>query len=206
MPRAGLSEASLALLRWAVADELTVHRYLVKTRSMPGSSCLWWTGAVSERGHGRFWMGESDGRDVVVIAHRFGWALEFGVEDLLGVPVLGHRCDNPLCQRTGTAPDGSLHVQRSSPLENAREWALRRHTHGNPLRDSRGSQGRASIIRDLLRSGATGTDLAAALGAGLLLDAAQLPLWEDEPRDASRPPLATGDHELPGADLVGAVR
>ncbi len=72
MPRAGLSEASLALLRSAVADELTVQRYRAKFRLMPGSSCLWWTGAVSARGHGRFWLGESDERDVVVIAHRFG--------------------------------------------------------------------------------------------------------------------------------------
>ena len=206
MPRAGLSEASLALLRWAIADELTVHRYLVKTRSMSGSGCLWWTGAVSARGHGRFWLGESDGCDVVVIAHRFGWALEFGVEDLQGVPVLGHRCDNPLCQRIGSAPDGSRHVQRSSPHENAREWAARRHTHGNALRDSRGSRGRARTIRDLLRSGATGADLAAALGAGLLLDAAQLPLWEDEPHAGGGSTLATGDGELPAARLVSAVR
>ena len=206
MPRAGLSEASLALLRSAVADELTVQRYWAKTRLMPGSRCLWWTGAVSARGHGRFWLGESDGRDVVVIAHRFAWALEFGVEDLQSVPGMGHRCDNPLCQRPGTAPDGSRHVQRSSPHANAREWAARRHTHGNPLRASRGSRGRARAIRDLLRSGATGIDLAAALCAGLLLDAAQLPLWEDEPRDASGPTLATGEDELPGADLVGAPR
>ena len=59
MPRAGLSEASLTLLRWAVADELTVQRYRAKIRSMPGSSCLWWTGAVSARGHGRFWLGRA---------------------------------------------------------------------------------------------------------------------------------------------------
>ena len=119
-------------------------------------------GAVSARGHGRFWLGESDGRDVVVIAHRFGWALEFGVEELQSVPVMGHRCDNPLCQRPGTAPDGSKHVQRSSPHSNAREWAARRHIHGNPLRDSRGSRGRARTSRDLLRSGATGTDVGGA--------------------------------------------
>ena len=157
MPRAGLSEASLGLLRSAVADEQTVQRYRAKTRSMPSSSCLWCTGAASARdhghGHGRFWLGEGDGRDVVVIAHRFAWALEFGVEDLQSVPVVGHRCDNPLCQRTGTAPDGAVHVQRSSPHENAREWALRWHAYGNPLRDSRGSRWRARTIRDLLRSG-----------------------------------------------------
>lgn len=206
MPGAGLSDASLALLRSAVADEQTVQRYRAKTRPMPGSSCLWWTGAVSARGHGRFWLGESDGRDVVVIAHRFAWALEFGVEDLQSVPVLGHRCDNPLCQRLGTAPDGSGHVQRSSPHENAREWASRRHAYGTPLRDSRGSRGRARAIRDLLRGGATGADLAAALAVGLLLDAAQLPLWEDDPLDAGGPTLATGAGELLDVDLVGAAR
>ena len=168
---------------------------------MPGSSCLWWTGAVSARGHGRFWLGESDGRDVVVIAHRFAWALEFVVEDLQGVPVLGHRCDNPLCQRTGTAPDGSVHVQRSSPHQNAREWASRMHACG----DSRGSRGRARSIRDLLRSGASGTDLAAALGAGLLLDAAQLPLWPDEPQPPGAPTLTTAKDEPLDAGLVGAA-
>ncbi len=82
---------------------------------------MWWAGAVSARGHGRFWLDEVDGRDVVVIAHRFACALTFGVEDLQAVPVLGHRCDNPLCQRlTGR------HVTRSSPVENARGWAARR--------------------------------------------------------------------------------
>lgn len=71
MPRAGLSEGSLALLSSAVADEQTAQRYLAKPRTVPGSRCRWWTGAVSARGHGRFWLGEHDGRDVVVIAHRF---------------------------------------------------------------------------------------------------------------------------------------
>ena len=56
MPRAGLSEASLSLLRSAAADEQTVQRYRAKTRPMPASGCLWWTGAVSARGHDRFWQ------------------------------------------------------------------------------------------------------------------------------------------------------
>ena len=86
MPRAGPSGASLGLLRSTVADEQTVQRYRAKTRLMPGSSCLWWTGAVSARGHGRFWLARATARDVVVIALRFAWALEFVVEDLQGVP------------------------------------------------------------------------------------------------------------------------
>ena len=149
-------------------------------------------------------VGLAAGGDRVEVLAR--QALEFGVEDLQTVPVLGHRCDNPLCQRTCTAPDGSVHVQRSSPHQNAREWASRRHAYGNPLRDSRGSRGRARTIRDLLRSGATGADLAAALGAGLLLDAAQLQLWEDEPQPAGAPTVLTGEDELLDAGLVGAAR
>ena len=198
MPRPGLSEASLALLGWALTDEPTLQRYHAKTRWMPGSAWLWWTGAVSARGHGRFWLGESDGRDVVVIAHRFAWALASGVQDLQGVPVLGHRCDNPLCQRTGL-----WQVQRSSAHENAREWAARRHAYGNPLRESRGSRGRARTIRDLLRSGATGADLAVAVQAGLLLDGAQLPMWQDEPQSANSPTYAAGVDELPLAEPAG---
>lgn len=84
--------------------------------------------------------------------------------------------------------------------------ASRRHAHGNPLRDSHGSRGRARTIRDLLRIGVAGADLAAALDAGLLLDAAQLQLWEDEAQPAGGPALTTGEGELPDAGLVGAAR
>jgi hypothetical protein len=86
------------------------------------------------------------GRDVVVIAHRFASALKHGVDALEQVPVLGHRCDNPLCQRIG---DG--HVMASSQWLNRREWALRRHTIGGTLRDTRGARGRAGALRDAVR-------------------------------------------------------
>ena len=190
MPSAGLSDVSLAVLRSGVENPKTVARYQAKARHVSGSTCVWWTGAVSARGHGRFWLDEVDGRDIVVIAHRFGWALEYGVDELLTVPVLGHRCDNPLCQRLCRR-----HVTRSSPVENAREWAARRHTIGNSLRDGRGSRGRSRDIRDLLRGGATGAQIATALGAGLHLDLAQLPLWHepgavnDDTRSGQEPSL-----------------
>ena len=181
MPGAGLSEVSLAVLRSAVRDPETIARYQAKIRQVNGLGCLWWTGAVSARGHGRFWLDKVDGHDVVVIAHRFAWALTFGVEDLQTVPVLGHRCDNPLCQRLT-----DRHVTRSSPAENARAWAARRHTIGNPLRDNRGSRGRAQAIRDLLRGNAAATQVTAALDSGLHLDTAQLPLWHDvQPQDTT---------------------
>ena len=44
------------------------------------------------------------GLPVVVIAHRFAWALEHGVDALEQVPVLGPRCETPLCQRIGDGP------------------------------------------------------------------------------------------------------
>jgi hypothetical protein len=78
-----------------------VQRYRSKVVTVPGSSCSWWSGAVSGRGHGRFWLAAVQGRDMVVIAHRFGYGLEHGPEALLSTRVLGHRCDNTLCQRIG---------------------------------------------------------------------------------------------------------
>jgi hypothetical protein len=70
---------------------------------VPGVECRLWASAVSGRGHGRFWLARVGGRDVVVIAHRFAFALEHGVDALLGVPVLGHRCDNPCVSGSVTA-------------------------------------------------------------------------------------------------------
>jgi hypothetical protein len=71
MPRAGLADSTLELLRAAVADEETVARFRAKVVTVPGIECWAFTGAASGRGHGRFWLGTVAGRDVVVIAHRF---------------------------------------------------------------------------------------------------------------------------------------
>jgi hypothetical protein len=68
MPVGHGSEAA-KLLRWAVDDPETVRRYRAKVVAVPGSACAWWSGALSGRGHGRFWLGTVAGRDVVVIAH-----------------------------------------------------------------------------------------------------------------------------------------
>lgn len=124
----------MRVLTSAVADPEVVARYRAKVRRViPSSGCLWWNGVISGRGHGRFWVASVDGKDLVVIAHRFGWPLEYGVADLDRVPVLGHRCDNPLCQRIGSG-----HVEASTAARNRAEWAVRRHTIGAPLRDVRG--------------------------------------------------------------------
>jgi len=106
-----LADAPLRVLGQALHDPAVVARYQAKVLEVPGSDCLWWHGAVSGRGHGRFYVGtvpsdhggsgEGDGgvRDLCVIAHRFGYALVYGATALNSVPVLGHGCDNPLVRR-----------------------------------------------------------------------------------------------------------
>lgn len=85
MPVRRLDEAGLAALAAAIADPGALARYRAKVATVPGSECLWWTGAVAGRsrrehtgggGHGRFWV--ASGR--VIIAHRFALAVVHGVD------------------------------------------------------------------------------------------------------------------------------
>jgi hypothetical protein len=167
MPELGPEAARM--LRWAIDDAETVRRYRAKVVAVPGWACAWWSGSVSGRGHGRFWLGTVDGHDVVVIAHRFGFALEHGPDALLATPVLGHGCDNPICQRIDRA-----HVRASSHLLNRREWAARRRIGGSPLLDRRGARGRARALRDAVRASAELFEVVEAEG---LPPGVQLPLW-----------------------------
>lgn len=130
---------------WArsLADPEVIDRYRAKLVDVPGSTCLWWTGAVSGRGHGRFWLGEGH----VAIAHRFAYAIAHGLSALTEARILGHRCDNPLCQRVDEA-----HIVRSSPRENRLEWVSRRDLHSSPLVDPRGPRARAEALRALART------------------------------------------------------
>lgn len=150
---ARLDDEGLAALAAGCASAQVVARYRAKVVRVDGSGCWWWTGAVSGKGHGRFWL--APGR--VVVAHRFAYALAVGVEATASVPVLGHRCDNPLCQRV--APG---HVVASSYAANRREWVARRLLTGSPLGDPRGARGRARELRDLARGdpGLVAADLA----------------------------------------------
>ena len=122
-------------------------RYRAKVATVPGSECLWWTGAVAGRserertdggGHGRFWY--APGR--VIIAHRFAFAVMNGVDVLAQARLLGHRCHNPLCQRI--APD---HVVVSSAAQNrqrvGRPAAAALQPAGRPARAASAGTGTA---------------------------------------------------------------
>ncbi|MGL5858783.1 MAG: hypothetical protein ACRC35_10355 [Angustibacter sp.] len=161
-----LDEEGLAVLDAAVADVATVARRDRKIVRVDGSECWWWTGAISGRGHGRFWFAP----DRVVITHRFGFAQVHGVEALAKAEVLGHRCDNPLCQRVH--PE---HVVASTYAENRREWAIRRALAGSPLGDPRGARRRARELRDLARQDPR--LVAADLRRLAVIFGEQLPLW-----------------------------
>lgn len=71
-----LADAPMAVLATAPRDPNVVMRYWAKIVTVPGSDCLWWQGAVSGRGHGRFHVAmvatDSGGseRDLCIIAHR----------------------------------------------------------------------------------------------------------------------------------------
>lgn len=163
---ARMSVETVAALRRAIDDPAVAERYWALTRrSLTPGECWLWTGAISGNGHGRFSVGDwyqDDGaggqrrRTTVVIAHRFGFAIAYGVDELLNVPLISHRCDNPLCQ----LPD---HWRISNHRANTAEYAYRRGNSG-PLADTRGARGRARAVRDAARAG---QDIAQAVLAGL---------------------------------------
>lgn len=135
-------------------ESSTAHeRFDTKIRTIEGSECLWWVGAISGHGHGRFWV--ATGR--VVVAHRFAYGRAHGAAALEAAQVLSHLCDNPLCQYLE-------HLTPTTNAENRASWAVRRLTPGSPHRDTRGSLGRALAVRQALFDG---IDPTAALDAGI---------------------------------------
>lgn len=166
------SDASRAALRAALQDVNVIDRYRAKIHSEKVNGCTWWVGALTAKGHGRFWVGPDPSRSragFVVIAHRFGYGLAYGIDALERAPLLAHAvCDNPMCQ-------DPTHLRPSTIAENSADWAIRRHRLGGHLRDRRGARGRAEAIRQALRDGLDPYDV---LQAGIPnVERDQLPLW-----------------------------
>jgi len=151
--------ASVDELRPFLDDPAVIERWrnLISATALD-SGCRIWTGAISSKGHGRFWVGQRiDGRDLVMIAHRFGYAVTYGLDALLAADVIRHLCDEPSCQTP-------THWAAGTAAENTTDWWQRHHTPGSPLRDTRGSRGRAEALRAAALAGA---NLQTASEAGL---------------------------------------
>ena len=150
MPEPQMSPGSRSALQAALGDPGVIDRFRAKIHPERVDGCRWWVGALTAKGHGRFWVGPDPERSragFVVIAHRFAYGLEYGLDALEQAPVLAHAvCDNPMCQ-------DPAHLQPSTVAQNTADWAIRRHRLGGVLRDRRGARGRAEAIREALRSG-----------------------------------------------------
>jgi hypothetical protein len=163
-----MSPATIEYLAAALADEKTVTRYwshVRKVENADGRGCWWWTGALSGKGHGRFHLATEQTtllgprRTFTIIAHRFGYALTCGLDALLGVPVVAHRCDNPACQRP-------THWRESTPSLNRADYHARRDVVLSALADTRGARGRVVALRQVLRDGGGLSALNAAMRDG----------------------------------------
>lgn len=165
-----MSVVTRAQWQAALADPVLQERYaqrvsMVATRR----GCRVWTGAISSDGHGRLRIGQINRtRGLVVISHRYGYALLHGLDALHADQVVRHLCDEPSCH----TPE---HWALGSVSTNLEDWWLRRDIPSNPMRDTRGPQGRAIALREAVLAGAS---LDAADTAGLLpMDADQHPLF-----------------------------
>lgn len=91
---------TVSRLRLAVVDPVVVERYWSHIKTGRSDECWLWIGAISGKGHGRFQIAadqrvEGTRHTYVVIAHRYGYAALHGVDKLLEVPLISHKCDKP---------------------------------------------------------------------------------------------------------------
>ena len=62
----------LTELTTAATTPSILKRFRAKIHRSPDLDCWLWTGAISGKGHGRFWINDN----LVVIAHRFAWLID----------------------------------------------------------------------------------------------------------------------------------
>ena len=120
--------------------------------------CWFWTGALSESGHGRLRVPANLGTRTVV-SHVYGFQLVYGalVIDASGLALIRHRCDNASCHRPS-------HWVTGDAAANAADYQARRDDPLSPLADKRGAGGRARAIRAaILQAQDNGTDVDQAI-------------------------------------------
>lgn len=149
------------MVQGCLADRDVVTRFWALTRTTDTACGVCWVGAITGRGHGRFWLGRgAGGKSVAIVAHRFAAGLVYGYA-AISDPTLQctHACDEASCVRVGEG-----HIGIGTAATNTEEWRQRRVTLGSPLRDVRGARGRSLAARAAALSGQS---VAAALRAGL---------------------------------------
>jgi hypothetical protein len=159
------------MVREALADRDVVARFWALTRATDTACGVCWVGAITGRGHGRFWLGRgADGKSVAIVAHRFAAGLVHGYAAISDSAVqCTHACDEASCVRVGEG-----HIGIGTAASNTEEWRQRRVGLGSALRDTRGARGRSLAARDAALSGQS---VASALHAGLPeIDRYQVPL------------------------------
>lgn len=156
---------------WAalVAHEPTRRRYQARVYRRGPASCWYWTGAISDTGHGKLRAGTraasaiqaGDPESRVVTAHVFGWHLVYGpavAHPRSKAPLIAHRCDESSCQNPA-------HWRLDDTRGNTAEYMARRTSPHGPLADRRGPDGRARAIATAIRAALQdGADVEAAIG------------------------------------------
>lgn len=163
-------------------------RYWSHVRLGGDQRCWYWLGGLGPRSC-RLALGDryehQHRSTVVVIAHRFGYAVRYGVDAVLAVPVVAHSCDNPLCQNP-------QHWAESDPSTNRRDWARRRTRSRRAAGGRARSAGGARAVRDAVRAGGDVDDVEQA--GALPMHRDQLPLLDAparEYRGQREPPRST---------------
>ena len=149
------------LLEQGLTDPGVIARFWSLTRPTDTPCGVCWVGAITGRGHGRFWLGRTPaGKNVSVVAHRFAAGLVHGFDVINAKGAhCTHACDEASCVRVGEG-----HIGIGTAASNSLEWRQRRSMLGSPLRDTRGARGRSLAGR---AAALNGQSVAAALLAGL---------------------------------------
>lgn len=109
-------------IQMVVRTPTLVALYWSRVGRDPALTCWPWVGALSDHGHGRFWVA---GR--CVGAHRIGWALAHPDAPL--PEMVTHDCDTPSCQNP-------THLRAGDVVFNNAEYRARAGMPGSPFQPS----------------------------------------------------------------------
>lgn len=138
-------------------DPATAARFWSHVVKGPNERDCWiWTGAISDDGYGRFWLG-AEHRPRVMRPSRYVYELVTG-ERLTSAQVVEHEtCDNPICVRFAGEPGD--HLLKSTQAANLARMGERQRGGGHWMAYRFRSSDRASLaarsrrLRDAVKDG-----------------------------------------------------